>query len=145
MLASAAAHFPLTAAQRDVWLDQISRGDSPLYNIGGYMDVDGPLDAATLQRALDLLVATHEGLRTVLLPGAGADGLPLQTYVASMPMPLALHDFSDHEQPELAAQALVIEQMRRPYVFDGSPLLGFSLIRLAADHYWLASQAHHLI
>nr|UXB94859.1 non ribosomal peptide synthetase [Pseudomonas syringae] len=145
MLASAAAHFPLTAAQRDVWLDQISRGDSPLYNIGGYMDVDGPLDAATLQRALELLIATHEGLRTVFLAGAGTDGLPLQTYVASMPMPLALHDFSDHEQPELAAQALVIKQMRRPYVFDGSPLFGFSLIRLTADHYWLASHAHHLI
>ena len=27
--------FPLTAAQRDIWLDQLSRGDSPLYNIGG--------------------------------------------------------------------------------------------------------------
>ncbi|KPW81109.1 Non-ribosomal peptide synthetase SyfA, partial [Pseudomonas syringae pv. coriandricola] len=145
MYASAAAHFPLTAAQRDVWLDQISCGDSPLYNIGGYLDVDGPLDAATLQRALDLLVASHEGLRTVLLPGAGADGLPLQTYATNLPMPLTVHDFSAHQQPVQAAQALVTEQMRRPYVFDGSPLLGFSLIRLATNQYWLASQAHHLI
>ena len=33
--------FPLTAAQRDIWLDQLSRGDSPLYNIGGYVELSG--------------------------------------------------------------------------------------------------------
>ncbi len=97
--------LPSDRRQRDVWLDQISRGDSPLYNIGGYMDVDGPLDATTLQRALDLLVATHESLRTVLLPGAGADGLPLQTYATNLSIPLTVHDFSAHPQPVQAAQA----------------------------------------
>ncbi|EPM67790.1 non-ribosomal peptide synthetase SyfA, partial [Pseudomonas syringae pv. actinidiae ICMP 18804] len=50
MRASVAPTFPLTAAQRDIWLDQISRGDSPLYNIGGYMQVTGPMDAQALQR-----------------------------------------------------------------------------------------------
>ncbi|GFZ64135.1 hypothetical protein PSE10B_06570 [Pseudomonas amygdali pv. eriobotryae] len=39
MFAPAAETFPLTAAQRDIWLDQISRGDSPLYNIGGYLQL----------------------------------------------------------------------------------------------------------
>ncbi|MCR8717523.1 amino acid adenylation domain-containing protein [Pseudomonas syringae] len=145
MRASVAPTFPLTAAQRDIWLDQISRGDSPLYNIGGYMQITGPMDAQALQRALTQMVAAHEGLRTVLMPGAGADGLPLQTYAASIPMPLAVHDFSDHLDPASSALALVSEQMQRPYVFDGRPLVEFCLIRLATDRYWLASQAHHLI
>ncbi|KCU98032.1 non-ribosomal peptide synthetase, partial [Pseudomonas syringae] len=145
MRASVAPTFPLTAAQRDIWLDQISRGDSPLYNIGGYMQMTGPMDAQALQRALAQLVAAHEGLRTVLMPRAGADGLPLQTYAASIPMPLAVHDFSDHLDPASSALALVSEQMQRPCVFDGRPLVEFCLIRLGTDGYWLASQAHHLI
>ena len=33
--------LPLTAGQRDIWLDQLSRGDSPLYNIGGYAVLKG--------------------------------------------------------------------------------------------------------
>ncbi|RMN48543.1 Non-ribosomal peptide synthetase SyfA, partial [Pseudomonas syringae pv. apii] len=145
MRASVAPTFSLTAAQRDIWLDQISRGDSPLYNIGGYLQITGPMDAQALQRALAQLVAAHEGLRTVLMPGAGADGLPLQTYAASIPMPLAVHDFSDHLDPASSALALISEQMQRPCVFDGRPLLEFCLIRLATDRYWLAIQAHHLI
>ncbi|EGH94299.1 non-ribosomal peptide synthetase SyfA, partial [Pseudomonas amygdali pv. lachrymans str. M302278] len=145
MRASVAPTFSLTAAQRDIWLDQISRGDSPLYNIGGYLQITGPMDAQALQRALAQLVAAHEGLRTVLMPGAGADGLPLQTYAASIPMPLAVHDFSDHLDPASSALALISEQMQRPCVFDGRPLVEFCLIRLATDRYWLASQAHHLI
>ncbi|WP_122314588.1 non-ribosomal peptide synthetase [Pseudomonas cichorii] len=142
---SAADIFPLTAAQRDIWLDQISRGDSPLYNVGGYLNLTGPLDPAMLQRALEQLVAAHQGLRTVLLPGAAADGLPQQTYAASMPVPMPIHDLSGQPDPLAAAHALTREYMQRPYVLNGSPLFNFYLLRLDADHHWMISLAHHLI
>jgi len=58
--------FPLTAAQRDIWLDQLRLGDSPLYNIGGYVDLTGPMNPALIQRAIEQLVAKHDALRTVL-------------------------------------------------------------------------------
>ncbi|MCF5448966.1 AMP-binding protein, partial [Pseudomonas syringae] len=145
MLATSAATFPLTAAQRDVWLDQISRGDSPLYNIGGYLQLSGAVDPVTLHKALEQLVCAHEVLRTVLMPGAGADGMPLQSYAACLPVSLPLHDVSGYPEPEQAARALINDNMRRPYVLDGSPLLDFCLIRLADDRHWLAGQAHHLI
>ena len=48
--------FPLTAAQRDIWLDQLRLGDSPLYNIGGYVDFAGPIAQDLMQRAIELLV-----------------------------------------------------------------------------------------
>ncbi|MCF4987450.1 non-ribosomal peptide synthetase, partial [Pseudomonas syringae] len=145
MLATSAATFPLTAAQRDVWLDQISRGDSPLYNIGGYLQLSGAVDPVTLHKALEQLVCAHEVLRTVLMPCAGADGMPLQSYAACLPVSLPLHDVSGYPEPEQAARALINDNMRRPYVLDGSPLLDFCLIRLADDRHWLAGQAHHLI
>ncbi|MCF5398249.1 thioester reductase, partial [Pseudomonas syringae] len=125
MLATSAATFPLTAAQRDVWLDQISRGDSPLYNIGGYLQLSGAVDPVTLHKALEQLVCAHEVLRTVLMPGAGADGMPLQSYAACLPVSLPLHDVSGYPEPEQAARALINDNMRRPYVLDGSPLLDF--------------------
>jgi len=40
------AMFPLTSPQLDIWLDQQLNPQSPLYNIGGYMRVSGPIDAA---------------------------------------------------------------------------------------------------
>ncbi|WP_277961740.1 non-ribosomal peptide synthetase [Pseudomonas sp. RIT-To-2] len=142
---TAAAVFPLTAAQRDVWLDQISHGQSPLYNIGGYVELTGPLAPALLHQALHQLVASHDGLRTVLVPGAGEDGLPLQTFAASMDVPLPVHDLRGHPEPTEAALALIRQQMQQPYVLEGQPLWRFALICLGPDHHWLVTQAHHLI
>src|SRR5450830_391496 len=108
---TAADVFPLSAAQRDIWFDQISRGDSPLYNIGGYAELAGPVNRTLLQRAVEQLVASHDGLRTVLLPGAGADGLPLQTFAATLPVPFPVHDLRDHPEPLSTALMLLREQM----------------------------------
>src|SRR5450830_625540 len=141
---TAADVFPLSAAQRDIWLDQISRGESPLYNIGGYAELAGPLNPSLLQRAVEQLVASHDGLRMVLLPGAGADGLPLQTFAATLPVSFPVHDLSDQPDPANAALMLIREQMQRPYALDGSPLMRFLLIRLAPDQHWLAIHAQHL-
>ncbi|EUB87249.1 non-ribosomal peptide synthetase [Pseudomonas sp. GM30] len=137
--------YPLTAAQLDIWLDQLSRGDSPLYNIGGYLDLSGPLDPARMQAALELLVARHDALRTILLPGAGADGLPLQQFARSVAVPMPIDDVSAHSDPESAARALVQARIDQPFVLDGGCLLRFLLIRLDEQRHWLSVQAHHLI
>lgn len=73
----AAETFALSVAQRDIWLDQISHGDSPLYNIGAYVEMNGGVDAARLRQALAHLVAQHDGLRTVLVTQGGWRGSTL--------------------------------------------------------------------
>ncbi|WLH37955.1 amino acid adenylation domain-containing protein [Pseudomonas sp. FP2196] len=137
--------FPLTAAQRDIWLDQLSQGDSPLYNIGGYVELTGPLDAGLMRAALESLVARHDALRTVLVLAAGADGLPLQRFARTLPVSMPVFDFSAHPEPQSAAQVLIQQVMEQTYPLDGQPLFRFSLIRLGDDHHWLVTQAHHLI
>lgn len=137
--------FPLTAAQRDIWLDQLSRGDSPLYNIGGYVELCGPLDKTVMHAALECLVASHDALRTVLLPGADTQGMPRQRFAPTMPVAMPLFDFSVHADARTAAQALVQQQMAQAYPLEGQPLFRFCLIRLDSHRHWLATQAHHLI
>ena len=137
--------FPLTAAQRDIWLDQLSRGDSPLYNIGGYVELSGPLDPVLLQTALECLVDANDALRIVLLSDVDPDGLPLQCFADSLPVALSLHDVSEHPDPLAAARALVAAQMAEAGVLRGHALFRFCLIRLDHHCHWLAGQAHHLI
>jgi len=137
--------FPLTMAQRAIWLDQVSRMDSPLYNIGGYLEFNGPLRADVLQRALELLVDKHDVLRTVLLDETDADGVPLQCFVSSLSVKVPLYDFSGQADPLGNAQALIQEQMARVYDLARAPLFDFFLIKLGEAHYYLANQAHHLI
>ncbi|WP_259769082.1 hypothetical protein, partial [Pseudomonas protegens] len=61
--AEQAQGLPLTTGQRDIWLDQLSRGDSPLYNIGGYADLKGPFQPELMQRTVEALVRKHDVLR----------------------------------------------------------------------------------
>ncbi len=135
--------FPLTAAQQDIWLDQLRAGDSPLYNIGGYVDFAGPVVPELIQRAVELLVARHDALRTQL--HSDADGLPRQTFDAALTVQVQRHDFCALQDPQAASQALMQAQMARPYAMSGEPLFRFFLVKLDDDHYRLGTQAHHLI
>ncbi|WP_248731879.1 non-ribosomal peptide synthetase [Pseudomonas sp. MWU13-2517] len=135
--------FPLTAPQQDIWLDQLRVGDSPLYNIGGYVDFAGPVVPDLLQRAVQMLVAKHDALRTQL--HCDGNGLPRQTFATTLTTEVKLHDFSALPDPKAATQALMQEQMSRPYAMTGEPLFRFFLVKLDDGHYRLGTQAHHLI
>lgn len=142
-LNSPSASFPLTAAQQDIWLDQLRVGESPLYNIGGYVDFAGAVVPDLIQRAVALLVDKHDALRTQL--HSDANGLPRQSFAAKLPTEVALHDFSALSDPRAATQDLMQAQMTRPYAMTGEPLFRFFLVKLDDDHYRLGTQAHHLI
>ncbi|MFQ6590771.1 MULTISPECIES: amino acid adenylation domain-containing protein [Pseudomonas] len=135
--------YPLTAAQQDIWLDQLRVGDSPLYNIGGYVDFAGPVVPGLIQRAVELLVAKHDALRTQL--HSDGNGLPRQTFATALTTEVTLHDFSALPDPKAATQALMQATMSRPYAMTGEPLFRFFLVKLDDDHYRLGTQAHHLI
>ncbi|MGF6097861.1 amino acid adenylation domain-containing protein [Pseudomonas sp. 18175] len=140
---SLSASFPLTSAQQDIWLDQLRAGDSPLYNIGGYVDFAGPVVPQLMQRAVEHLVAKHDALRTQL--HSDADGLPRQAFAADLAVQMPLHDLSMLPDPQAASLTLIQTQMARPYALQGAPLFGFFLIKLDSHHYRLGTQAHHLI
>ncbi|KAF1011995.1 MAG: Dimodular nonribosomal peptide synthase [Pseudomonas fluorescens] len=135
--------FPLTAAQKDIWLDQLRLGDSPLYNIGGYVDLPGCIAPDLLQRAIALLIEKHDALRTVLVEGP--DGMPRQAFAPTLEVAMPRHDCASAPDPVAACQALMDAEMARPYRLTGGPLFRFFLVRLDEDHYRLGTQAHHLI
>ncbi|MDR6710987.1 arthrofactin-type cyclic lipopeptide synthetase A [Pseudomonas hunanensis] len=142
--------FALTTAQRDIWLDQISHGDSPLYNIGAYVELDGGVEVARLRQALEHLQSQHDALRTVLVAASEESGLPRQYFATAMAVELPEWDVRDNPDPRAAAQALLNTQMQRRYDLDNSaldcsPLWRAMLIRVADSAYLFAVQAHHLI
>ena len=137
------ASFPLTSAQQDIWLDQLRMGDSPLYNIGGYVDFEGAVVPELIQRAVEQLVARHDALRTQL--HNDDHGLPRQTFAPALVTEVAQHDFCALPDPHAASQALMQAHMARPYQREGAPLFHFFLVKLADNHYRLGTQAHHVI
>ena len=85
--------YPLSSSQREIWFDQALHPDIPLYNIGGYSRIDGPLEHERLERAVNLVAARHDALRIVLEPPSG-DGLPCQRFMDRIETRVPFHNFS---------------------------------------------------
>ncbi|MFK0310308.1 amino acid adenylation domain-containing protein [Pseudomonas sp. NPDC090233] len=134
--------FALTVAQRDIWLDQIRHGDSPLYNIGAYVELHGAVDVVRLRAALTHMVALHDGLRTVLVSG---QEMPRQRFAENLTVALIEHDVRGSAAPMDAARGLLKAQMQKVFTLEGEALWGAQLIWLEDQRCLLALQAHHLI
>lgn len=135
--------FPLTAAQKAIWLDQISQGESPLYNISSYLELNGPVSAERMQRAVEVLVAKHDALRLSLLDATDAEGVPLQLIAPSVPVAVPLFDVSEQADPFSAALALMEAHMSRAFSLTQAPLLRFFLIKLDEAHWEGARAQQH--
>ncbi|WP_141250316.1 non-ribosomal peptide synthetase, partial [Pseudomonas congelans] len=136
--------FALTAAQRNIWLDQMTQGDSPLYNIGGYMEIDGPLDSDLFVQAMGLLIEKHDALRMVLLDQRDEEGVPLQTFATSMPMPVTPLDLQGQDDPHQAAEHWVQAQLEQAFKLEGGPLFRMHFLKLEAQRFYFVFYAHHI-
>ncbi|MGY2288352.1 amino acid adenylation domain-containing protein [Pseudomonas sp. SDO528_S397] len=136
---------PLTAPQLDIWLDQSLHEQLPLYNIGGYLRIQGPVDVDRLQAALDKTVAQHDALRTRLVPGSSEHPLPRQFFLESAHLPLVFCDVSANDDPERAALAFMERDLQTPFSFDGPLLLRVSLVKVQDNLHFLLFNGHHLV
>jgi len=139
----ATAPLPLAFAQQRLWFLAQLEPANPLYNIPAAFRVQGVLDVAALQTALDQVVARHEALRTTV---AAPDGQPVQVVGPPRPVPLAVVDLTAPPAParEAAAQAALTAEVRRPFDLTRDLLLRALLVRLGPAEHVLLLTKHHI-
>jgi amino acid adenylation domain-containing protein len=135
-----ASPFPLTLTQNDIYLDQLRRSGSPLYNVGGYIRL-GAIDAARLAEAHRRLVSEQDvfGLRVSLTK----DGV-FQSISPARTASLATLDFSGEEDPAEAADAWQTSLFETAFDVDDAELFCVYLLKLADNQYRYLGRAHHL-
>ncbi|GGW11093.1 non-ribosomal peptide synthetase [Streptomyces libani subsp. rufus] len=142
--APAGAALPLSSAQRRLWyLDDLTDGGSE-YNTGVSLRLRGPLDPDALRRSLHRLAARHASLRTTF---ATVDGQGVQRVAPEPELPLSTADLTDVPDARRAeaAEALLTEELSRPYDLAAGPLTRALLVRLAADDHLLLLAQHHIV
>ncbi|MBZ4371690.1 non-ribosomal peptide synthetase, partial [Corallococcus sp. AS-1-6] len=136
--------LPLSFAQQRLWfIDQLEPG-SPLYNVPLAVRLEGALDVAALQGALDALVGRHEALRTTF---TSHEGTPVQVVHPPSAMPLEVEDLRGVEagEREEEARRRVMAQGLRPFDLSRGPLVRAQLVRLDGHDHLLALTMHHAI
>ncbi|RKZ84634.1 MAG: hypothetical protein DRR19_17435 [Candidatus Parabeggiatoa sp. nov. 1] len=134
-------HYPLSSPQRDIWFDQILHPDVPLYNIGGYLRIEGPIDTARFEQALNQVIAENDALRIILHEG---ESLPTQTFAENVHLKLDFHDFSEQENAHESALEWMQREFVKPFKLYDGLLFQFALCKISANCYYWFGKQHHL-
>ncbi|MEO5727675.1 MAG: condensation domain-containing protein, partial [Byssovorax sp.] len=133
----------LSFAQERLWfLDQLEPG-LPSYVMASAVRLEGPLDAGALERALYVIVARHEILRTTFTTAAGK---PAQIIHTSMDLGFSVADLSalSAAEGDAAVEREIAIEARRPFDLAHGPILRARALRLAEDRHVLLFAVHHI-
>ncbi|MEU6062572.1 amino acid adenylation domain-containing protein [Streptomyces sp. NPDC047097] len=144
MTERALRRLPLTGAQTGVWYGQRLAPESPVYNVGQYVAIDGPVDADLFEAALRRTVGEAEAL-TVRFEEDEAGGVWQHTaegpYTGEV---LRVLDHRAEADPEAAALARMRADMDRPADPAAEPLFAFALHRVGEDRTLWYQRVHHI-
>ncbi|MGH3672082.1 MAG: amino acid adenylation domain-containing protein, partial [Pseudonocardiaceae bacterium] len=143
---------PLTPIQR--WFFSTQPAEPHRFSQSVRIETTSELDEACLGRALDALIAHHDGLRTRFERHEGSsDQGEWHQIIPPIEMPPALggvlrrHDLSSLEVPaQQEAMDQVIEEVRAGFDLERPPLLAAALFQRGAGQYpVLFLSVHHLV
>src|SRR2546421_242359 len=132
--------FPTSFAQERLWIAEQLTPRTAAYHVPVAIRLTGPVDRTALARAVDLVVARHEALRTVFTQ---VDG-----HTAQIVVPAVRIGIEDSEVPPgdpAALDAVLLAHASAPFDLEHGPLVRVGLIRRTDDEHVLAVTLHHLV
>ncbi len=138
-----AATAPSTEAQREIWT-AVQMGDdaSAAFNESVTLTLEGDLDPAAFEAAIQDLVMRHEALRTTF----SSDGLTLCVAVR-LAVPVTRTDLRDLDAREREAKirGILAWQVEAPFRLEQGPLFRTELVRLGEHRHLATFTAHHIV
>ncbi|MGE1211867.1 non-ribosomal peptide synthetase [Bacillus pumilus] len=134
--AEQADEYPVSPAQRRLYILQTLEPDSTNYHIPIVLTLEGTLEYQRLKSAFDQLIQTHEILRTSFHMN-GEDIVQRVNDWTAFDLPV--HDVKEEE-----AEAFLSEQ-QSPFDLTAAPLLRAQLLKVSENRHLLVLEAHHLI
>ncbi|WP_036667193.1 non-ribosomal peptide synthetase, partial [Paenibacillus sp. UNC217MF] len=134
--APAQAAYPLSSAQKRLYVLQQLEGAELSYNMPAALRLTGKLDRERLEAALHALIARHESLRTAFV---AVDGEPIQRIIEDPGFTVTYEESRGTE-----AQAY-IRRFLRPFDLDVAPLLRTTVVRLDETDHVLLFDMHHIV
>jgi amino acid adenylation domain-containing protein len=135
----------LSIAQRRMWLlEEMDSAQRASHNLCASWRLDGALDTAALQRALDEIARRHEMLRANFVVDRGE---PHQVVRVDRTISLRLVDLRDRVEEE-RRPALVADrdaQATIPFDLAEDPLIRVTLYKLADDLHVLSTVQHNIV
>jgi amino acid adenylation domain-containing protein len=136
--------FPTSFSQQRLWLLDRLTGTTANYNIPSVFRLQGKLDAAALEAALNEIILRHEMLRTSF---GEQDGTPVQVIQSSLSVTLSVVDLREYPEDQRKDEVTRRIQDNKTTVFDLAklPLFQAQLLRLGEEDYMFLLTFEHII
>jgi amino acid adenylation domain-containing protein/thioester reductase-like protein len=136
----AAAGGPVSHGQRALWFLHRLAPDSAAYNLHFCAHIRSPIDATTLRRAVEELIARHGSLRATFTEGSEG---PVQVVDATGRVEFETFDVADWPKADLDRR--LHAEAHRPFDLARGPLLRTALFTRSADDHYLLLTTHHIV
>ncbi|WP_426454579.1 amino acid adenylation domain-containing protein [Paenibacillus sp. S-38] len=130
------AYYPVSSAQKRIYLVSHLNGGGLSYNMPGALQIDGPLDRPRVQEAFQRMIARHESLRTGF---EMLDGDVIARIYEAVPFSVELVPFMEQAEPDL------LRSFIRPFDLSQAPLLRARLIEKGPEQHLLLFDMHHIV
>ncbi|MBY7738569.1 non-ribosomal peptide synthetase [Paenibacillus polymyxa] len=134
--AESSEYYPLSSAQKRLYILNQLEGAELSYNIPGAMLLEGELDRQRFEEAFRGLVARHETLRTGF---EMVKGEAVQQIYEEAAFQVEYVQISEEQAEE------TVRQFVRPFDLAKPPLLRVGLAELAPDRHILMFDTHHIV
>ncbi len=136
--------YRLSPLQERLWFMERLNPGQPVYNEVEAVRLRGDLNAEALERALNVVIARHEILRTTI---HAVDGLAMAEVRESYLLRLKMIDLTGRPEAEreVELERLQISEPRIPYHLENEPAIRATLIRMDDQDHVFILMMHHLV
>ncbi|WP_232626585.1 non-ribosomal peptide synthetase [Streptomyces alfalfae] len=134
--------MPLSAAQTGMWFAQALDPRSPAFRAAEVVEIQGPVDADALERALREALTDAEGLRARFVTDDGGEVRQIVEPLRDWRLPEI--DLRGEDDPTAAAYAWMRAELDRPVDLGRTPTAVFTALRTAEDRCLLYLAMHHI-
>ncbi|MEY9633421.1 amino acid adenylation domain-containing protein [Bradyrhizobium japonicum] len=130
-------HYPVSSAQKRLWILNQMAPDDVQYNVPWAIAVKGPFDRARWHRAFAALVARHEALRTSFALNEGE--------IVQIVHPRVNFAFEPLSADRLSTVAQTMARFVRPFDLASAPLIRAAFLADAPDAHTIVVDSHHIV
>ncbi|WP_198015874.1 non-ribosomal peptide synthetase [Paenibacillus sp. HW567] len=134
--------YPLTHPQQRIWAIEQIYPQTPLHNIGGTIQIKGPVQFSLLEKAIALFIQSHDALR---LRMAVQNGEPRQYIDHDNDFPVEFIDFSTCREPEREFAGWVESIAQKPFVLENERLFYFAMFTVSDRQNGYLAKFHHIV
>ncbi len=139
------ASYPISDAQRRLWVLSQFEGGSAAYNIPGSLKLNGEYELPLFVQAFDSLIDRHEILRTVFREDASGEIRQWVLERQDLGFAIDYRDFRSEADKQQKAQAYIAADAYQPFDLENGPLLRAALLQVEEAQYVFYFNMHHII